>query len=253
MHLRCDVLSYKWSKNTCNFQSSWCSPGTAQRCFSCKGRSKKLRDSSLARMSVPIGTPWPTCSVVHLSVVGGAMSGRYPKLFQNSSNKERVMFLNWNKVLYFSFTWFYMILHLSAWSQSSSHAPRNSTKARFAAPSTVKTPWLTSAAFTASTTAVGGGLPPGSESMSQRGKPTPNNPNKCTSFHIFHPHTSSLHCMNFIQLSPCLKVTNQDRPAECMGHGWNAWEQEIPLLMGSRNGRVCAASLAGANLQLRGG
>ena len=151
-----------------------------------------------------------------------------------------------------------MILHVSAWSQSSSHAPRNSTKARFAAPSTVKTPWLTSAAFAASTTAVGG-LPPGSESMSQKGKPKPNKPNKYTftcSFQLFHPHRSS-HCINFITVfhstSPCLKVTNQDRPAECMGHGWNAWEQEIPLLMGSRKGRVCAASLAGADLQLRGG
>lgn len=70
-----------------------------------------------------------------------------------------------------------------------------------------------------------------------------------TQFHSTH-RFSALY--QFHSTSPCLKVTNPDRPAECMGHGWNAWEQEIPLLMGTRKGRVCAASLCRGQTPIEG-
>ncbi len=95
------------------------------------------------------------------------------------------------------------VLHVSAWSQSSEIQQKPVLLVVLLsssdAPSTVKTPWLTNAAFTASTTAFGG-LPPGAN-------PCPS----WVSLSELQSHVpaaiptelrGSLHCINFIQFHP---------------------------------------------------
>ena len=156
MHLRCN-LGHTRSKPPAIFEVL----GAAQAQHSAASLAKVDQRSwgipPLARMSVPMGTPWPTCGV------GGAsqccqwcneweVSKTLPKLLQQ--REGNVSQLKQSST----------VLHVSAWSQSSEIQQKPVLLVVLLsssdAPSTVKTPWLTNAAFTASTTAFGG-LPPG--------------------------------------------------------------------------------------------